>query len=589
MKLELRSFHTKVARRVFVLFVTCAVVPIVAFAWIAFSQTAKQIQEQSQNRLAQDAKAMGMSVLERLVLLGAEIRVVASRLSVAEGRAFHRASPALAERLQERFASVALLTGEGTYISILGTGDMPRELSRGDMAHLRAKRTLLRHRARPNGPAAVYMYAALDPAVPERGILMAEVMGPYLWQVASGRPAGTELYLVDRAKNVLFASAPDTSGIAERWPASPGCGHRGIFEWSDTAGVHVAAYWSIFLEPNFLAPEWCVLLRQAKDEALGPMIEFRRAFPPIIVISLCVVCLLSFHLIRKNSVPIETLTDATRRIAQGAFGHTVEIRSGDEFENLGNAFNDMSRKLREGRTLLVRAAKLSTIGQMAAGVIHEVKQPLTAISGLLQLAMLADQTFAQRKNLETALEAVGRLNAILERFRSFSRMSQEKMQIFSLGPIIAQVQALMEHQLRIKEIRCAVHAEESLPPVLGDEQGLHQVFSNLVINAVQAMEDKEEGPRILDIRLKSSEGKVLVEVEDTGCGMSPDVVEHMFDPFFTTKDRDRGTGLGMAIVESILHTHGATIEVKSRLGAGTTVVVAFPSVPPEGSPRARAG
>jgi signal transduction histidine kinase len=587
MKLELRSFRTKVARRLFTLFVACAVVPILGLAWISFSQANRQIREQSRNRLAQDTKASGMSLLERLMLLSAELRIIASGLSAGERGPLQMPSMTLAGEVQESFASLALLTENGKYVPILGNEDIPRKLSHAELEHILAAKTLLRHQLKPKSAPAIYMYAALDPRLPSRGIVMAEINASSLWQVAEGRPAGTELYVLDQSKNILFSSVSDGSGIEEGSLSPLNSGHSGLLEWHDAAGAYLAGYWAIFLEPAFLSPGWFVLLRQSRDEAFAPLIDFRRAFALVIVMSFSAMLLLSLRLIRKNTGPIEILREATQEIAQGDFGHRIDIRSGDEFEALGKSFNGMREKLKEGRTLLIRAAKLSTMGQMAAGVIHEVRQPLTAISGLLQLVMLKEDSPQKRKHLETALGSVESLNAILERFRAFSRMSQEKMESLSLKQVVDQIHTLMEHQLQMKKIQCAVHAEEDLPPVIGDRQGLHQVFSNLVVNAVQAMEDKKEGQRALDIRLSSSGGKVLVEVKDTGCGMSADVMQHMFDPFFTTKDHDKGTGLGMAIVESILHKHEAKVEVESTVGVGTTLTLAFSVAPAEVSPSAR--
>ena len=587
MKLELRSFRTKVARRLFTLFVACAVVPILALAWISFSQANRQIREQSRNRLAQDTKAASMSLLERLMLLSAELRVIASSLSAGERGPFQKPVMTLAGEVQASFTSLALLTENGKYVPILGNEDIPRELSHADLEHILAAKTLLRHRLKPNSAPAIYMYAVMDPRLPSRGILMAEINRTSLWQVAEGRPGGTDLYVLDGSKNILFSSVSDGSSI-EAGSLSPlNSGHSGLLEWHDAAGAYLAAYWAIFLEPSFLSPGWFVLLRQSRDEAFAPLIDFRRAFALVIVMSFCAMLLLSLRLIRKNTGPVEILREATQEIAQGDFGHKVDIRSGDEFEALGKSFNDMSEKLKEGRTLLIRAAKLSTMGQMAAGVIHEVRQPLTAISGLLQLVMLKEDSPEKRKYLETALGSVENLDAILERFRAFSRVSQEKMESLSLTQVVDQIHTLMEHQFQMKRIRCSVHAEEDLPPVIGDRQGLHQVLSNLVVNAVQAMEDKKEGQRALDIKLSSSGGKVLVEIKDTGCGMSADVIQHMFEPFFTTKDHDKGTGLGMAIVESILHKHGVKIEVESTVGVGSTFTLAFAAAPVEASPGAR--
>ena len=586
MKLELRSFNTKIARRIFTLFLICAVVPILALAWVSFTQASRQSHDQSRSRLSQDTKTLGMAILDRLSLLSAEMRALSSSLNTGEGRPLQGVPRTLAERIQERFTTLALVTKQGEYIRILGTGDIPRELSREEMNHILAGKTLLRHRLKPDFPPTIFMYADFDPELSGRGILMAEINTASLWQVAEGRPPGTELYVLDSMKKILFTSGSAESGMEESSSRRLNSGHSGLFEWQGTAGAQLAAYWVLLFEPVFLSPEWVVLLSQPRDEALAPMIEFRKAFILINAISLTLVFFMSFRLIRKNMVPIEILREATQRIAQGAFGEKIEIRSGDEFEALGKSFNDMSAKLREGQTLLVRAAKLSTMGQMAAGIIHEISQPLTAINGRLQLALLKEHSPLQKRHLDIAVAAVERLNAILERFRSFSRKSQEKMECLSLGQVVDQVHTLMEHQFQMKRIQCTVHAEESLPAVLGDQQGLHQVFSNLVINAVHAMEEKKDGQRTLDIRLYSSGGNVRVEIKDTGCGMSAEVMERMFDPFFTTKDQDKGTGLGMAIVESVLHKHGAKIEVKSMVGVGTTFTLAFPAAPPEDSPSA---
>lgn len=589
MALELRSFRTKVGRRIFVLFVASVVVPILGLAWVSFTQASRQIHEQSRNHLAQDTKTVGMSILERLMLLSTEMRALASSLNAEGAQPLQTPPKAFAERMLERFASLGVLTEKGKYLPILGTGDIPLELSHAETQHILAGKPLLRLRSKPNSPPAIYLYAVLDPERLGRGIMLAEINSSHLWQVAEGRPGGTELYVLDDSKSILFSTVSDGPLPEEDPLRSPNLGHSGFFEWHDAAGAYWAAYWGMHLEPTFLSPRWFAVLRQPRAEALAPMIEFRKAFALIIAISLCAVFLLTFGQIRKNMAPVEALKEATQRIAGGDFGHKVEVRTGDEFEALGKAFNDMSEKLREGRTLLVRAAKLSTMGQMAAGVIHEVRQPLTAISGLLQLVMLNEQSSQKVKNLETALGAVDRLDGILQRFRSFSRMSDEKMESLSLGRVVDQVYALMEHQFKMKDVRCAVHAEENLPPILGDQQGLHQVFSNLFINAVHAMEGKTEGRRNLDIRLCSSEAKVLVEISDTGCGMSADVMAHMFDPFFTTKDRNKGTGLGMAIVESILHKHGAKIEVKSTVGVGTTFTLTFSAAPPDETPGAGSG
>jgi two-component system NtrC family sensor kinase len=253
----------------------------------------------------------------------------------------------------------------------------------------------------------------------------------------------------------------------------------------------------------------------------------------------------------------------------------VKIKSGDEFENLGEAFNQMSKKIKEGQALLVQAAKLSAIGQMAAGIIHEVKQPLTAIHCLLDLSLMDEKPGKTKERLESTMGQVKRLNNMLGKFKSFSHMSEEKMERLSLGNVIAQVYELFEHQFLRGQIHCHMESKENLPDILGDKQGLQQVFTNLLINAVDALEDKNDGERIINVKTYSYEDKVFVEVDDNGCGIPEEIQTRIFDPFFTTKDEDKGTGLGMAIIESILHKHEASINVESEVGTGTKFTIAF--------------
>ena len=228
--------------------------------------------------------------------------------------------------------------------------------------------------------------------------------------------------------------------------------------------------------------------------------------------------------------------------------------------------------------MLIQAAKLGTMGQMAAGIIHEIKQPLTAIYGHLQLFMMEEPTGDSRKRLDASLKAVERLNGILTRFKSFSHMSEETMENVSVTQVIDQVYNLLEHQFNMKQIRCIIENKESLPFILGDNNGLQQVFSNLLINAVHALEDKQDDQRIITIKAYSFEDKVFVEVEDNGCGIPKEIKKRIFDPFFTTKSAEKGTGLGMAIIESILHKHHDRISVESEIGFGTKFTIAFPAL-----------
>jgi len=584
MKLKTRSFRTKVARRVFTLFIISAILPVVGFALISFSLVKNQLNEQCLERLHQENKDMAVSLYERLFLFRAEMRMIASSLTSSPEKSMQKLAATITNDLRGRFAGLTLITDKG--INPLFPADhhmKPPELSIAEKQHLRSGEALLHQQVDKDPWPRLFMGILLDPNHPRRGILLGEINTSYLWEVADRRPPMSELFIIDGQNNVLFSSLPTPVSFPAQSLRKMNLKHSGQFTWIHKSKKHFVDHTSLFLEPNFFFPSWIVVLSESYNEALSPMENFTRLLPVIIILSIGLVFLLSLSLIRRSMGPIEILQEATQKIADGAFGHEVKIESGDEFESLGRSFNEMSKKLKEGQALLVKTAKLSGIGQMAAGVIHEVKQPLTAIDGLLQLAMLDQLPDKAKERLETALKAVDRLNSILLRFSAFSHPHDEKIEDVSITTTLFRIHQLLEHQLNRKNIHCSIEAEECLPKIRGDSQALEQVFSNLLINSIHALEEKTDNQRLVTIKAYSSDDSVLVELKDTGCGIPDEIQERIFDPFFTTKSDEKGSGLGMAIVASILHKHNATIDFESKVGIGTMFIIRFQASSKQGA------
>jgi len=319
------------------------------------------------------------------------------------------------------------------------------------------------------------------------------------------------------------------------------------------------------------------VMSQARSTVLAPVAYFKKFFFLFAVLTFLVVCLLSVVLIRKSLIPIETLRKGTGQIANGEFGIEVDIRSGDEFENLGRDFNEMSRKLKEGREMLVQSAKMGAVGQMAAGVVHEIGQPLTSISGLIDIFGLGKPSDADKRRLDLMKKEMERLTTIVSRFKNFARVSEHTMKPLSLNEVVEATYALLEHQLQMKRVYCNLEKQGDLPPILGDRNSLQQVFINLIINSMDALEGKKDEKPTVTVRTYSQNGKVCVEVKDNGSGIPKEIQEKIFDPFFTTKGPERGTGLGLAIISSILHQHHANISLESEVGKGTQFKVSFPA------------
>ena len=235
-----------------------------------------------------------------------------------------------------------------------------------------------------------------------------------------------------------------------------------------------------------------------------------------------------------------------------------------------------------GRTQaqLVHSEKLASLGVLAGGVAHEINNPLMVILGRTEL-MLMDESLGEdpRKNLETICHETERIGKIVQNLLTFSRKSrQERIESVDVSDVLERTLTLSEHQLTVGNVKVHKEIDPDIQPIAANAGQLQQVFMNLIINAHHAMPDGGE----LTIRTASvPDDKVVIEISDTGCGISPEDINRIFDPFFTTKEEGKGTGLGLAVSRNIIDNHGGDIGVHSTIGAGTTFRVVLPRVAPD--------
>jgi two-component system, NtrC family, sensor kinase len=229
------------------------------------------------------------------------------------------------------------------------------------------------------------------------------------------------------------------------------------------------------------------------------------------------------------------------------------------------------REQRERFRRMLRADKLATIGELAAGAAHEIRNPLTAIKSSLQYLESKSQEETARKLLGTALEETGRIEEILSGLLSFSRPSDIKKERHDLLESLDESLDLIGFQARKQKVRIVKEFPPSALYISGDRSQLKQLFLNLLLNSLQAMPEGGE----LKLEVSPADGtNVLVTVTDTGEGIPEENLDRVFDPFFTTKKG--GTGLGLSICYGIVRSHEGNIEVRSRPGRGTTVLTKFP-------------
>jgi two-component system NtrC family sensor kinase len=224
--------------------------------------------------------------------------------------------------------------------------------------------------------------------------------------------------------------------------------------------------------------------------------------------------------------------------------------------------------------------KLAALGELVAGVAHELNNPLTGISTFAQLLLEDELGDEQRDSVLTIKREADRAVSVIRDLLVFSRKTGPRMVPIDLNALVHQTLRLRAYSLQSTGVEVRTELEAQLPTILGDDQKLQQVLLNLVVNAEYAMQRSET--RILTIRTRPGgrdvgrEVQVVLEVVDTGIGMASEVMKHVFEPFFTTKPAGVGTGLGLSVSYGIIQAHGGTITVTSAPGAGATFTATLP-------------
>ncbi|MGW8208556.1 MAG: HD domain-containing phosphohydrolase [Syntrophobacteria bacterium] len=345
MKIDKTFLRSKVARRIFLLFISCALLPITVLAVLSFRHVTRQLNKQSQERLEQAAKAMSMNLFERLLFLEAGMEMVTSNLDDASG--LQASTVEMSDRLKERFEGMALVMDSGKTIPLIDFVPEPPPLTKEEAEHLREGRTLITAEVRANRPGVIFMRRLLNGVNPTEGILVGQISDFYLWRRGEENPLPpmTELIVLDHNGGVLFSTISGSRAVPEGEVSNMTKTHSGQFEWRHGEKEYVGRYLSMYMEKEFHFPKWVVVLCESKAHVLAPMARFKQIFPLVVLLALWVVLLLSISQIRRNLVPLERLQEGTKRIAARDFSSRVTVTSGDEFQELAESFNAMASRL----------------------------------------------------------------------------------------------------------------------------------------------------------------------------------------------------------------------------------------------------
>jgi len=274
--------------------------------------------------------------------------------------------------------------------------------------------------------------------------------------------------------------------------------------------------------------------------------------------------------------PLGVLRKRTRQVAGGEYAQRTGVTSHDEIGDLAREFDAMADAIQERERRLIRSERLATVGRMAAQIAHEVRNPLSSIG--LNAELLGDELAPgadeARRLIASIIGEVDRLAEITETYLRFARLPRPKLESEDLGVIVRSVIDFSRGELAQDGIALSVDIAPELPELPADEAQLRQALINLVRNAREAMADSPVKRLEIGVRADAAAGRLTVQVSDSGSGIDGGDLGKIFDPFFSTKER--GTGLGLALVQQIVVDHGGQIEVESRAGRGTTFTIGFP-------------
>ncbi len=281
------------------------------------------------------------------------------------------------------------------------------------------------------------------------------------------------------------------------------------------------------------------------------------------------------HLFVRATVvgPVRRLQADATRIGNGDYGTAVSITGKAEVEDLARALDGMRQRIHDGMERQIESEKLFALGQLAAGIAHDIRNPLFAVRNNLDFLQRRGDPAAPEQEVYSEMEdGLQRIDRIVSEVNDFAQPREPEFGTHPLRELIDSAMVLLRKQLQQDAVELTVEVEDDLPPVEMDRHRMEQVLINLVSNAAEATRQVELGH--IHITAGRRDGGVELKVEDNGPGIRPEILSRIFDPFFTRSPQ--GTGLGLTIVKRIVLQHHGTVEVESRPGEGAVFTVWLP-------------
>jgi signal transduction histidine kinase len=388
-----------------------------------------------------------------------------------------------------------------------------------------------------------------------------------------------ESFILDREGRPLFVSNPhaelDYTKVLQTplVAMSPGSHAR----YGNRDGVEVVGR-----SMRVPGQPWLYIAEVPVSEALGDLWLLRKTSIYLGLVFVLLVAVAGWFVSRGIVAPVRRLVDAARTLGGGNLAARVELARGDEIGELGQAFNDMADELARTSAQvkelhqreIERAQQLATVGELASGLAHEIKNPVVGISNGLDLVKrrVGDDPDLQPIMNELTRE-LDRIEGAIRDLLAFARPSDPALARTDGNRIVERAIRLVQPSAEQRDVGIEMHLDSELPEIQADAELVRQALVNLVLNAIQATPARGR----IQVSSGSRNGAVEIRVTDTGRGIPKELQELIFKPFFTT--RHSGTGLGLSITRTIVERHGGSLEVESEEGCGTSFTMVLPVSP----------
>ena len=397
-------------------------------------------------------------------------------------------------------------------------------------------------------------------------LALAHTLNPIILDTTGLGETG-QAYLIDTAKVMLtpsrFMHHPDplTHTMDSEGIQAALSGRRGPSVYEGFEGQQVMGAWEYMPEQ-----QWALIAEMDAAEAFAPLAMLRRNAIIVALITLGAILLVVAWVSRSISLPIRRLAEASLAVSQGDLERRVAVTLQDEVGELASRFNQMVTSLRDSQRQLVQSERLAAIGELVASVVHEIRNPLSAIKMNLRiLEHKCDTSPVIAEHFELAKAQMERLEAMLKELLDYSKpVMLDRHPVLIADLVSYAVRHLPGGQ---GEVKIETQFASPQQKISVDAAKIEQVLLNLLLNARQAIPD---GGKIIITSANTPDG-VTLSVKDTGQGISAENLKHIFEPFFTT--RKQGTGLGLSNAKKIVEAHGGQIVVTSEVNKGTEVLV----------------